>query len=254
MVLYFTQVFFSDFIGVKLIFAFGNGRWELVRESFELIAHRGGRGFGTDNTLSAMLNAVRAGVRFIETDVRYTSDGELVLCHDAIIWARAVRRITYEELTRIAPERPLLREVLDALASWVDFNLEIKEAPPGEVWEMIRTYSIDTTTLISSFDKKFLRSFKKIAPHVRCGYLYRTSYAEEKKIQSALEMGVEVVMPQFHSVSPELVDRAHSAGLKVIPWTVNDIEDLKKLIDWKVDGVVTDRYLKFKSVFMDLGG
>ncbi len=222
-------------------------RGSFLRKDFELIAHRGGRGFGTDNTIPAMMEAVRAGVSFIETDVRCTADGELVLCHDPIIWAKAVSRLTYAELKKTAPERPLLAEVLERLAGWVRFNLEIKDAPADTVWSMISEYSIDVTTLISSFDKKFLQKFKQVAPHVRCGYLYRTHYAEERKINIALQMGIEAIMPQFHAVSPELMEKAHSAGLKVIAWTVNNEKDLARLIEWRIDGVVTDRYLMFKE-------
>lgn len=197
-----------------------------------------------------MIEAVRAGVEYIETDVRCTADGELVLCHDAIIWAKVVSRLTYEELKKTAPERPALSEVLERLAGWVRFNLEIKDAPPDAVWAIMNEYSIDRTTLVSSFDKKFLQKFKQIAPHVRCGYLYRTHYAEEKKMDAALQMGIEVIMPQFHAVSPGLLDRAHSAGLRVIAWTVNGEEDLAKLVEWGIDGVVTDRYLRFKEILM----
>ncbi|MBU4179819.1 MAG: glycerophosphodiester phosphodiesterase, partial [Actinobacteria bacterium] len=95
----------------------------------KLIAHRGGRGFGDDNTLEAMEKAVGSGVRMIETDVRVSADGQLVICHGATVSGHIVSRITYDELKRSEPERPLLVEILNRLANSVAFNLEIKDAP-----------------------------------------------------------------------------------------------------------------------------
>jgi len=117
-----------------------------------------------DNTLEAMLKAVRAGIRFIETDVRCTSGGELVLCHDPIIWAKVASRLTYEELEKTAPDRPRLSEVLDRLAAWVRLNLEIKNAPPDPVSAIVNIYRIDTTTLVSSFNMKFIEALQVPLP------------------------------------------------------------------------------------------
>ena len=216
----------------------------------KLIAHRGGRGFGTDNTLEAMEKAAGSGVRMIETDVRSTQDGELVICHDGTIWGRVVSRTTYDELRKLDPDRPLLSEVLEKLAGWVTFNIEVKEAPAREVGQMLETYNIEHETLVTSFNRAFLKELREIFPKVRSGYLYRMSYRYEKELQSALDIGVEMVLPHFNSIDEELVQQAHDLGLEVYAWTVNNEHDLVRLTDWGVDGVVTDRYLEFKD-FME---
>ena len=216
----------------------------------KLIAHRGGRGFGTDNTLEAMERAAASGVRMIETDVRRTQDGELVVCHDGTIWGRVVSRTDYEELKRLDPDRPLLSEVLERLAGWVTFNIEVKEAPAREVGDMLEAYSIEHETLVTSFNRAFLDELKSIFPKARAGYLYRMSYRHERKLQNAVEAGAEIVLPHFNSIDKELVEQAHDLGLEVYAWTVNNEHDLVRLTDWGVDGVVTDRYLEFKE-FME---
>lgn len=207
-----------------------------------LLAHRGGRGFGLDNTLEAMTEAVRHGVRWLEIDVRTTEDGQLVVCHDSMIWNRIVKRTTYEELQRTDPARPLLSEVMEELAGWVRFDLDIKDAPAGAVGELLETYGVGGETLVSSFHAEFLESFHRLYPDTMVGLLYRMAFGRDRKLAAALSAGCEVLLPHFHSVDEELVEEAHRLGLEVWAWTVNDTDDLRKLFGWGVDGVITDRY------------
>jgi glycerophosphoryl diester phosphodiesterase len=210
----------------------------------KIISHRGGRGFGIDNTLEAMEKAVRAGVRAIETDVRATADGQLLICHDATIWGRVVRRATFDELRRYSPERPLLSEVLERLAGWVTFDIEIKEAPAREVGEMLELYGIAHDVTVTSFDRDEIVAYKTYFPGAVTGFLYRMPYGREKKIERALEAGAGILAPHFNSIDHSLVREAHGEGLEVYAWTVNDEHDFRKLHSWGVDGVITDHYLR----------
>lgn len=214
----------------------------------KLIAHRGGRGFGTDNTLEAMEAAVRVGVRMIETDVRMTADNELIICHDATVWGRSVGRTSFDDLKKIAPERPLLAEVLERLAGWVTFNIEVKDASMKALATMFAAYSIEGDTLVSSFSAEFLKGFKTSFPSVRTGHIYRLPYGHDKRLENAVEIGVEVVLPYFNSISEELITDAHGFGLEVYAWTVNEEKDFRKLQQWGVDGVITDRYLELQAL------
>ena len=214
----------------------------------KLIAHRGGRGFGTDNTLEAMEAAVRVGVRMIETDVRMTADNELIICHDATVWGRSVGRTSFDDLKKIAPERPLLSEVLERLAGWVTFNIEVKDASMKALATMFAAYSIEGDTLVSSFSAEFLEGFKTLFPSVRTGHLYRLPYGHDKRLENAVEIGAEVVLPYFNSISEELIADAHGFGLEVYAWTVNEEKDFRKLQQWGVDGVITDRYLELQAL------
>lgn len=209
-----------------------------------LIAHRGGRGFGTDNTLDAMEAAVRAGVKMIETDVRMTADGELVICHDATVWGRMVSHMTFGELRKHAPERPLLREVLESLAGWVAFDIEVKDASMKALEELLDMHSLESDSLVTSFNARFLDGFKALFPRARTGHIYRLPTGQDRKLESALNIGAEVIAPHFNSISEELVRNAHERGIEVYAWTVNDEGDFLKLHGWGVDGVITDRYLE----------
>lgn len=218
----------------------------------KLVAHRGGRGFGTDNTLEAMEQAVREGVRSIETDVRATADGRLLICHDNTIWGHVVRRTTYDELKRHAPERPLLSEVLERLAGWVAFDIEIKEAPPREVGEMLDLYGLVADTTVTSFDREILAEYKRDFPAAVTGYLYRMPYNSDKKLERSLETGSSILAPYFNNIDEGLVREAHRLGLEVYAWTVNHADDFRKLHTWGVDAVITDRYFAMKALLEEL--
>lgn len=220
----------------------------------ELLAHRGGRGFGIDNTLSAMVEAVRSGVRFIETDVRATEDGKLVLCHDATIRGRFVKRMSYSELLKLAPDRPLLREVLEELAGWVKFDLEIKDAPVREIGEMLLDYNIESETLVTSFDRTILGKLREGFPSMRTGYLFRISLRDEKRLAEAKEIGADAVFPYFSSIGRDFVEAAHEFGMDVYAWTVNAEDDFTRLLDWGIDGVVTDKYLELAKILEEREG
>lgn len=219
----------------------------------ELIAHRGGRGFGTDNTLQAMEAAASAGVRYIETDLRLTADGQMLVCHDAIIANHIVSRTPYDLLRQHAPERPLLGEVLESLAGWVRFDLEIKKAPPRAVCDAIRSYNIELDTLVTSFDIDILGDFKTLCPEVRTGLLFRSPFNINKKRNVADAVGAEVLAPHYPNVDGEFMKQARDAGLEVIAWTVNEVDELKKLVNLGVDGIVTDRYLEFEKALKEMG-
>jgi glycerophosphoryl diester phosphodiesterase len=218
----------------------------------KLIAHRGGRGFGTDNTLEAMENAVRAGVRAIETDVRATGDGRLIICHDATVWGHAVKRTPYDQLIVHSPRRPLLSEVLERLAGWVRFNIEIKEAPAGEVAEALELYGIALDTVVTSFDKDIIEAYKEKSPSAVTGLLYRMSYPQDKKLHRARELGAGIIAPHFTAIDEKLVAEAHSLGLEVCAWTVNDEDDFRKLHGWGVDTIITDHYLRMERLLEEL--
>jgi glycerophosphoryl diester phosphodiesterase len=214
----------------------------------KLIAHRGGRGFGTDNSLEAMTNAVRAGVRAIEIDVRTTADGKLLVCHDSTIWGRTVRRTEYGALRKSSPDRPLLEHVLESLAGWVAFDIEIKEADVTDVAGMLELYGILEDTIVTSFNMEIIAAYKKDYPRGTTGFLYRTPYGRERKLDNAVEAGASILAPYFNSIDHGLIREAHGAGLEVYAWTVNDDEDFRKLHHWGADAVVTDRYLEMERL------
>lgn len=62
----------------------------------------------------------------------------------------------------------------------------------------------------------------------------------QEALQKTLEVKADIISPYFLYVTKEFVQEVHSHKISVIPWTVNDPEDMKKLIDAGVDGMISD--------------
>ena len=119
----------------------------------KVLAHRGYHALARENTLAAFEAAQRLGVDGIETDVRLSADGKVVILHDRVTPAgRVVSSLTHREIEADCGHAvPLLVEILDAMPS-VLWNLEIKQA---EAWpaaaRVIRPFQQSRRLLVSSF-------------------------------------------------------------------------------------------------------
>lgn len=217
----------------------------------QVYSHRGGRGFGEDNTLEAMEAAADAGVLAIETDVHATADGELLISHDPNVGKHSIKHTTFAEIRRDHPDRPLLKEVLDALADRVRFNIEIKMAPPADVGKMVSTFGIMDKTVFSSFHSHLVGGMKECYPDARVGPLHWTFLAEHISLEWTEKIGAEFVALHYKAINQKNVRQMHDAGLRVAAWTVNDEDDVRRLDSIGVDVLITDRYLDMVRLLGD---
>jgi glycerophosphoryl diester phosphodiesterase len=157
----------------------------------------------------------------------------------------------------------------------VRFNIEIKTSPekPGDtlapeafakvLLATIEREGMSSRVIIQSFDWRALKAVQALSPSIPTSYLssqqsFLDNIAAAKTSGSAWTAGVEfrdhgsipkmvkvaggaIWSPYYQEVSADLVKEAHALGLKVIPWTANKTEDMARLIDWGVDGMITDR-------------
>ena len=157
-----------------------------------VIAHRGGAGLWPENTLYAFERAAALGVDVIETDVRVTADGELVVFHDEGVerttdGAGRVGSLTLAELKRLdaayrfSPDGgrsfplrgsgvtiPTLREVFTSLPR-MRFNIEPKHAAPSlavPLCRLIREHGMADRVLVASFSGAVLAEFRRECPEV----------------------------------------------------------------------------------------
>lgn len=213
-----------------------------------LLGHRG-MGVGPEeNTLAGLMEAIRAGADGIECDVRRTADGALVLHHDPVIeGAGPVVGLTVAQL----PGRvPRLEAVLAALVG-SHLNLEIKNLPtePGydpeeltarQVAALLRERAGQDSVIISSFTAAALDAVLSVDPARATGFLTTAGYDQDKALARAVERGWSALHPHHRAVTAELVAAAHSQGLAVNTWTVNDPEEARRLAGIGVDAIITD--------------
>lgn len=224
---------------------------------FLLISHRGGRGFGPENTLQSLREALGFGVEMVETDVRMSSDGIPVIHHGPFLGYHILGRLTLQEIRERAPHVPTLRDFLETAGARCALNLEIKKCDPRILAKTLRETPPAHTLLISSFDVDFLLAFRETGYPAEIGVLSQFDPAAERLLRLARRCGASVVLPVCFSVNRELVSRAHGEGLRVITWTVNSPEDLKGLVAAGIDGAITDAYSELRAFlegFLGPGG
>ncbi len=220
-----------------------DGRVE--KREFLLVSHRGGKGFGPENTLEALESALEHGVEMLETDVRMSKDGTPFIHHGPFLGLNLLARMSMREIRERAPWIPTLREYLETAGGRCRLNLEIKRCDPKILARVLAEAPAFPSPLISSFDAHFLRSFRDTGTGAELGLLSQFEIDHSRMLSIARECGATVLLPVSMSVNEGLVMAAHAAGLRVVPWTVNSLDTLGDMVFAGSDGVITDCYATF---------
>jgi len=240
-----------------------------------ILAHKGGDGLAPGNTLAAFTRGLQEGADILETDARLTADGYVVLFHDETVDATTdgtgkVADLTLAELQKLdagydwSPDGGTsypfrgkgLRIVTleEALQAFPDarFNIDMKthtQQMVKAVAEVVQRTGAQNRVLVTSFDATTARAFRSLMPGIP------SSLADdEAKLFFGLQLlhltmvysppAAAAQVPEYQGslrvVTPHFVEAAHSRGMQVHVWTVNDQADMRRLLDMGVDGIVTD--------------
>ena len=225
-----------------------------------IVGHRGAAGIAPENTLTSFREAVRIGSDWLEFDVRLSSDGVPVIIHDSTLKRTTngrgpVRARPLTELrrldagswfdTRFAGEKiPTLDEVLK-LGSRVRLNIEIKarSAPAGEVaqavWSRVRQAGLEQRVLVSCFDLKVLRALRDLDAEARLGFPWQAGLRDP--IRRATTLKCRMMLFDVAGLSEKKVRRCREVGLEVWVYTVNEPDEMRRVLDLGIDGLITDR-------------
>jgi glycerophosphoryl diester phosphodiesterase len=161
----------------------------------------------------------------------------------------------FPDQQKIKIYKPLLSEVFElakAKNSNVKFNIEIKADPkydtiytpkPKEfvrlVLDVIEQYGVFESTNLQSFDLRILEEIKKQSPEMRLALLVDDNETIEGKL-SKLSFMPEIISPYFKLLDAETINTYQLKEIQIIPWTVNLEKDMQLMIDYQVDGIITD--------------
>jgi glycerophosphoryl diester phosphodiesterase len=226
-----------------------------------VFAHRGLAEGVPENTIAAFARALEAGAGYLESDVRATRDGIAVLAHDADLRRVTGRHGRLAELTASGladvdlhgHRVPTLREALERFPT-ARFNLDIKsgDAVAATVTAIRDAGAVDRV-LVSSFDEGRRASAIRALPGVATSASSRIAARALGAVRAGLPRTAATVLNGVHAVqlpetvrglrvvSPRTVAGFHRAGVEVHVWTVNAATDMRRLLEWGVDGIVTDR-------------
>jgi glycerophosphoryl diester phosphodiesterase len=233
------------------------------------IAHRGGARLWPEHTLLAYERALEAGADVIELDLHATSDGVIVALHDATVdrttdGSGVVRNMTYDELRQLDagyrftrdrgatyPWRgrgltiPTLDEALDLLGS-TPMAIEIKQAVPPIAAEVLATFEAHGAVehaIFVSFDRRPVETIRELDADALTAFSGQEIVVFGLLTEETLPAYVPpapFMQPPSELVDATFIERANRLGLKVHAWTVNEREEMRRLIDLGVGGIFTD--------------
>lgn len=238
-------------------------------EQPRILAHRGlvtveGRESGVwENTAAAFAAAHAAGAEYIETDCQVTADGDVVLFHDhdlrrLVDDPRAVHEVRTRELSALFAEHGGLLTVAEALSSFPEtrFNIDVKTpaaaAPLGPALAA-HTHRVLITSFSDANRRATVEAVRQTGTALRPATSGGSRTIAALRTLSAMRLSPgrllreidAVQIPERHGaltvLTPALLRAAHRVGTEVHVWTVNEAEDMRRLVDAGVDGVVTDR-------------
>jgi glycerophosphoryl diester phosphodiesterase len=243
------------------------------------LAHRGGALFepnvGLENTLTAFRRAVDLGYTHVETDVHLTRDGRLVAFHDERLDRVTDRpgllgELTWEEIGRArfpsGEGVPLLTDVIDALPG-TRLNIDLKSpGTAGPLWELIEQRGLHDLMCVGSFSQRSITEFRRLARG-------RVATAASQLGTALMTFGPRWFSRVLHTpadvfqvptttvirgrtvriVTRRFVDAAHAVGKQVHVWTIDERDEMHRLLDLGVDGLVSDRIDVLREVLEERG-
>jgi glycerophosphoryl diester phosphodiesterase len=241
-----------------------------------VIAHRGGKGLRPGNTMAAFSFAVELDVDVLEMDIHRTADGVIVVMHDDTVdrttdGSGRLQDLTLAELKALDagyywteddgqtyPYRgqgitvPTLEELFIAFPD-MRMNIEIKQESPSIVepfCRLIREFNMADKVLIGTFHETTLDEFRETCPgiatsmvesEIRLLYVLSRAYLDALFQAPAEATQIPEFSGDLQVATERFVQAAHGHNVSVHVWTVNETEDMERLLEMGVDGIITDR-------------
>lgn len=238
-------------------------------QSTMIIAHRGASAHAPENTLPAIRLAIQLGADALEIDVRQTRDGRIVLMHDATVdrttnGSGEVGDMTFAAIRTLdagvwfgkefgGEPVPTLEEVIELLDSSTLLVVEVKgnfTIYPGierRVVDIVTEAGIGHRTILKSFDRNAIEMFSELAPDIPRLFVYTVRipwlglYIDDGiSTGDVLKVDAGYLQPHWLFLSASFTKKAQQKGFKVVAWGVNTEAEIRKAIEFGVDGIETD--------------
>lgn len=228
-----------------------------------LFGHRGASLHAPENTLAAFKLAYKFGADGIELDAKLTRDGQVVVIHDATVdrtcnGSGAVRYMNLAEIRaldsgrkfdpRFKGERiPMLDEVFESLGKKLLINVELtnyadpKDDLPEKVFEIVKKHKLGDDIIFSSFHPTTLRRIQKLLPKTPAGLLaFPGIPGTLSRSFIGRRWSSDLIHPYYSDVNEAFVNKENRWGRKINVWTVDDKNEIERMILLGVNGIITD--------------
>ncbi|WP_018156007.1 glycerophosphodiester phosphodiesterase [Demetria terragena] len=240
------------------------------------MAHRGFSLDGLENTMVAFAAAVDLGFRYVETDVHATADGELIAFHDVALdrvtdGSGMVANHTWDQLRglRIGGSEPIPH--MDTLfGAWPDLriNIDLKAASAVEpLVTLIERHQAHDRVCVTSFSDRRRRAALRLLSRpvaTSAGQSRTTAFtlgagSRAPGVPRMVTRKIDCLqIPVSHRgiplVTPRFIRSAHASNTQVHVWTINDTDEMHRLLDLGVDGLISDRADLLKDVLVARDG
>lgn len=241
-------------------------------------AHRGSAKLYPESTLEAYLKSIELGVDAIDIDIQVTKDDIILAHHDEYLGSALtdnkklyIQNLTYEKIREYSKNIYCLADIINKTKIYpnIIYQIEVKTTPyfhPNRqdyqkvidlLLNIIYQENVQDRVQIQSFDWRALLYTKKVDSKIICSFISEqdeelnniadlnyTAGFDINNYDSIIELLADVKAdiwcPYYKELSQNLVIKAHQNNIKVIPWTVNNQDDIKLVSDYGVDGIITD--------------
>ena len=203
-----------------------------------LLGHRGASKDAPENTVTAFELALSQGCDGVEFDVRRTSDGQLVICHDAALHGFVVNETPFKKLLNYSHYPiPTLPDVMERYRPRAFLNIELKVAGmEAEVIGLLKQFPPAKGVLISSFLPEVLESLSAFTQDYPLGYICK----HPQRVDRWKALPVSHALLHYNVVTEDLMNQISAAGKKLLVWTVNDEMEMRRFAGLGVDGIISD--------------
>jgi glycerophosphoryl diester phosphodiesterase len=199
-----------------------------------LLGHRGARALKSilENTVASFDQALADGCDGFEFDVRLTADEEAVVCHDPKALGFEISRTP----AKLVSQLPRLRDVLQRYRdSFLDIELKVK-GMERIMLDLFLRHKPRRGFVVSSFIPGVLKALRAEDKTIPLGLICES----KTQLKFWTDLSIEYVIAQHELVEPELIRKVKGAGKKIMVWTVNAPEEMKRFAEAGVDGIISD--------------
>ena len=239
---FYTLIFFFIFISC------------VSNKKIMVIGHRGAAGHEVENTIPSIDKAISLGVDAVEVDVFLCKSGELVVFHDKNLSRLTNSNAFIESLTLDSINKidvinnhkiPTLEEVIKFINKRVHLNIELKGLNTAKpTYELLQSLFLNKQDLIdkisiSSFNWEELDIIYNLDNDISTAVLTETK-AIQRAINQAKKINAKAININYKLLNRKVVKMIKSEYLIINAWTVNEIHQIKRMINLGVDGIITD--------------
>ncbi len=227
-----------------------------MTRKFHRVGHRGAPFAFPANTLKSFEHAVALGCTMVECDIRPAMDGVLVLAHDDSVTDSGGDRYLVEERDSeflasldlgagegVPTLQGLVEWALGRCAVMADMKCEgsgVEErvaeilAPLSPEFKIVPGAGAESRAIFRSIDRSLPLSLS-------LDVSYASLLPAENLGEQVAGLNVQAVTWQHPLLTPQRIEALHAHGLQVFAWTVDDFEVQRRLRDWGVDGIISNR-------------